>query len=155
MLAGRYVLLGLAWHGNSSTVILYNVQCKIFLDLGWHCLHEFTTKCILQEFIAYLCLYLTVTIRDNDLLLQLLEEFPHLHISPRTLNKMWQRQLAHTLHLKALSGRPRPKLHNEVSVLILTCWVSAEIPWHHISSTDRAPAHPQHSMEGCSGSLAK
>ncbi|NWT14407.1 CEP95 protein, partial [Vireo altiloquus] len=55
-----------------------------------------------------------MTIRDNDLLLQLLEEFPQLHISPLTLNKMWQRQLAHTLHLKALSGRPRPKLQNEV-----------------------------------------
>ncbi|NXB14613.1 CEP95 protein, partial [Rhagologus leucostigma] len=55
-----------------------------------------------------------MTIRDNDLLLQLLEEFPRLHISPRTLNKMWQRQLAHTLHLKALAGRPRPKLQNEV-----------------------------------------
>ncbi|NWV14399.1 CEP95 protein, partial [Ptilonorhynchus violaceus] len=55
-----------------------------------------------------------MTIRDNDLLLQLLEEFPSLHISSRTLNKMWQRQLAHTLHLKAASGRPRPKLHDEV-----------------------------------------
>ncbi|NXA85095.1 CEP95 protein, partial [Melanocharis versteri] len=55
-----------------------------------------------------------MTIRDNDLLLQLLEEFPHLHISPRTLNKMWQRQLAQTLHLKAPSARPRPKLQNEV-----------------------------------------
>ncbi|NXB06514.1 CEP95 protein, partial [Cnemophilus loriae] len=55
-----------------------------------------------------------MTIRDNDLLLQLLEEFPHLHISPRALNKMWQRQLAHTVHLKAPAGRPRPKLQNEV-----------------------------------------
>ncbi|NXR24181.1 CEP95 protein, partial [Cinclus mexicanus] len=55
-----------------------------------------------------------MTIRDNDLLLQLLEEFPHLHISPRTLNKMWQQQLAQTLHLKAPSARPRPKLQNEV-----------------------------------------
>ncbi|NXH81779.1 CEP95 protein, partial [Edolisoma coerulescens] len=55
-----------------------------------------------------------MTIRDNDLLLQLLEEFPYLHISPRTLNKMWQRQLAHSLHLRALSGRPRPKVQNEV-----------------------------------------
>ncbi|XP_039937325.1 centrosomal protein of 95 kDa isoform X2 [Hirundo rustica] len=55
-----------------------------------------------------------MTIRDNDLLLQLLEEFPHLHISPHTLNKMWQRQLAQTAHLKAPSGRPRPKLLNEV-----------------------------------------
>ncbi|NXV01255.1 CEP95 protein, partial [Cettia cetti] len=55
-----------------------------------------------------------MTIRDNDLLLQLLEEFPHLHISPRTLNKMWQRQLAQTAHLRAPSARPRPKLQNEV-----------------------------------------
>ncbi|NXR98702.1 CEP95 protein, partial [Oxylabes madagascariensis] len=55
-----------------------------------------------------------MTIRDNDLLLQLLEEFPHLHISPRTLNKMWQRQLAQTALLKAPSARPRSKLLNEV-----------------------------------------
>ncbi|NXR41763.1 CEP95 protein, partial [Zosterops hypoxanthus] len=55
-----------------------------------------------------------MTIRDNDLLLQLLEEFPHLHISPRTLNKMWQRQLAQTAHLRAPSARPRPKLQDEV-----------------------------------------
>ncbi|NXP99130.1 CEP95 protein, partial [Vidua macroura] len=55
-----------------------------------------------------------MTIRDNDLLLQLLEEFPHLHISPRTLNKMWHQQLAQTVHLKAPSARPRPKLQNEV-----------------------------------------
>ncbi|XP_017594630.1 PREDICTED: centrosomal protein of 95 kDa isoform X2 [Corvus brachyrhynchos] len=59
-----------------------------------------------------------MTIRDNDLLLQLLEEFPHLHISPCTLNKMWQRQLAHTLHLKVLSGRPRSKLQNEVEQVL-------------------------------------
>ncbi|NWZ82289.1 CEP95 protein, partial [Poecile atricapillus] len=56
----------------------------------------------------------SMTIRDNNLLLQLLEEFPHLHISPRTLNKMWQQQLAQTVHLKAPSARPRPKLQNEV-----------------------------------------
>ncbi|NXR70227.1 CEP95 protein, partial [Rhadina sibilatrix] len=56
----------------------------------------------------------SMTIRDNDLLLQLLEEFPHLQISPCTVNKMWQRQLAQTAHLKAPSARPRPKLQNEV-----------------------------------------
>ncbi|NXU15946.1 CEP95 protein, partial [Pardalotus punctatus] len=55
-----------------------------------------------------------MTIRDNDLLVQLLEEFPSLHIAPRTLNKMWQRQLAHTVHLKAPTGRPRLKVQNEV-----------------------------------------
>ncbi|NXH70589.1 CEP95 protein, partial [Hydrobates tethys] len=53
-------------------------------------------------------------VRDDDLLFQLLEEFPHLHISHRTMNKMWQRQLAHTEQLKAASGRTRPKLQNEV-----------------------------------------
>ncbi|NXO76578.1 CEP95 protein, partial [Sitta europaea] len=55
-----------------------------------------------------------MTIRDSDLLLQLLEEFPHLHICPRTLNKMRQQQLAQTVHLKAPSARPRPKLQKEV-----------------------------------------
>ncbi|XP_009571377.1 PREDICTED: centrosomal protein of 95 kDa-like, partial [Fulmarus glacialis] len=52
-------------------------------------------------------------VRDDDLLFQLLEEFPHLHISHRTMNKMWQQQLAHTEQLKAASGRTRPKLQNE------------------------------------------
>lgn len=82
-----------------------------------------------------IALYLTVTIRDNDLLLQLLEEFPHLHISTRTLNKMWQQQLAQTLYLKAPPARPRPKLQNEVSVLILTCWMSATEHLHTHSTT--------------------
>ncbi|KAM9258159.1 centrosomal protein of 95 kDa [Cariama cristata] len=53
-------------------------------------------------------------VRDDDLLFQLLEEFPHLHISHHTMNKMWQKQLAHTEQLKAASGRTRPKLQNEV-----------------------------------------
>ncbi|XP_009978801.1 PREDICTED: centrosomal protein of 95 kDa, partial [Tauraco erythrolophus] len=53
-------------------------------------------------------------VRDDDLLLQLLEEFPHLHISHHTMNKMWQQQLAHTEQLKAASARTRPKLQNEV-----------------------------------------
>ncbi|XP_008938810.1 PREDICTED: centrosomal protein of 95 kDa [Merops nubicus] len=53
-------------------------------------------------------------VRDDDLLFQLLEEFPHLHISHHTMNKMWQQQLAHTEQLKAASGRTRPKLQNEV-----------------------------------------
>ncbi|NXP77341.1 CEP95 protein, partial [Ramphastos sulfuratus] len=53
-------------------------------------------------------------VRDDDLLFQLLEEFPHLHISHHTMNKMWQKQLAQTEQLQAASGRSRPKLHNEV-----------------------------------------
>ncbi|XP_009947349.1 PREDICTED: centrosomal protein of 95 kDa, partial [Leptosomus discolor] len=53
-------------------------------------------------------------VRDDDLLVQLLEEFPHLQISHPTMNKMWRQQLAHTEQLKAASGRARPKLQNEV-----------------------------------------
>ncbi|KFQ60946.1 Centrosomal protein of 95 kDa, partial [Pelecanus crispus] len=53
-------------------------------------------------------------VRDDDLLCQLLEEFPHLHISHHAMNKMWQQQLAHTEQLKAASGRTRSKLQNEV-----------------------------------------
>ncbi|NXI40019.1 CEP95 protein, partial [Galbula dea] len=52
-------------------------------------------------------------VRD-DYLLQLLEEFPHLHISHHTMKKMWQQQLAHNEQLKAASGRARPKVQNEV-----------------------------------------
>uniref|UniRef100_A0A8B9D4U7 Centrosomal protein 95 n=1 Tax=Anser cygnoides TaxID=8845 RepID=A0A8B9D4U7_ANSCY len=76
---------------------------------------NFTTKCILQEFIVYICLYLVVEVRDDDLLLQLLEEFPHLHISNHMMNKMWRQQLAQTEQLKAASGRARLKLQNEVT----------------------------------------
>ncbi|NXI67511.1 CEP95 protein, partial [Anseranas semipalmata] len=53
-------------------------------------------------------------VRDDDLLFQLLEEFPHLHISHHTMNKMWRQQLAQTEQLKAASGRARLKLQNEV-----------------------------------------
>nr|XP_021150980.1 centrosomal protein of 95 kDa isoform X1 [Columba livia] len=53
-------------------------------------------------------------VRDDGLLFQLLEEFPHLHISHHTMNKMWRQQLAHTEQLKAASGRSRPKLQDEV-----------------------------------------
>ncbi|XP_035414870.1 centrosomal protein of 95 kDa isoform X2 [Cygnus atratus] len=52
-------------------------------------------------------------VRDDDLLLQLLEEFPHLHISNHMMNKMWHQQLAQTEQLKAASGRARLKLQNE------------------------------------------
>ncbi|XP_015735052.1 centrosomal protein of 95 kDa isoform X2 [Coturnix japonica] len=51
---------------------------------------------------------------DDDLLVQLLEEFPHLHISQHTMNKMWRQQLAQTQQLKAASGRARLKLQNEI-----------------------------------------
>uniref|UniRef100_A0A669Q965 Centrosomal protein 95 n=1 Tax=Phasianus colchicus TaxID=9054 RepID=A0A669Q965_PHACC len=53
-------------------------------------------------------------VRDDDLLVKLLEEFPHLHISQHTMNKMWRQQLAQTEQLKAASGRARLKLQNEV-----------------------------------------
>ncbi|KAM8992504.1 centrosomal protein of 95 kDa [Ara ararauna] len=55
-----------------------------------------------------------IKVRGDDLLLQLLEEFPHLHISRHTMNKMWQQQLAHTGQLKAASDRNRAALQNEV-----------------------------------------
>lgn len=66
-------------------------------------------------------------VRDDDLLFQLLEEFPHLHISHHTMKKMWQQQLAHAEQLKAASGRTRPKLQNDVRILILTFSASAGI----------------------------
>lgn len=82
---------------------------------------------MLQQFIAYICLYLVAKVRDDGLLFQLLEEFPHLHISHHTMNKMWRQQLAHTEQLKAASGRSRPKLQDEVSSLIHSFTLSAGI----------------------------
>lgn len=121
---------------------------------------------MLQEFIAYICLYLVAKVRDDDLLFQLLEEFPHLHISHHTMNKMWRQQLAHTEQLKAASGKTRPKLQDEVSILIHTFKVSAAIAplteqlavislyciikasWPFLCSIDRVRAHPKHNMKG-------
>ncbi|KAM9371445.1 LOW QUALITY PROTEIN: centrosomal protein of 95 kDa [Phaethornis superciliosus] len=62
-----------------------------------------------------------IKLRDDDLLLQLLEEFPHLHISDHTMKKMCQQQLAHTEHLKAASGKTRPKPQNEVEQALKKC----------------------------------
>ncbi|XP_043383710.1 centrosomal protein of 95 kDa isoform X5 [Chelonia mydas] len=55
-------------------------------------------------------------VKDNDLLPLLLEEFPYLHISHHSLNKMWQQQLAQMEQLKSASGkdRSRLKLQSEV-----------------------------------------
>ncbi|XP_074870653.1 centrosomal protein of 95 kDa isoform X2 [Carettochelys insculpta] len=55
-------------------------------------------------------------VKDHDLLPLLLEEFPYLHISHHSMNKMWQQQLAQIEQLKSASGkdRSRLKLQNEV-----------------------------------------
>ncbi|XP_068769855.1 centrosomal protein of 95 kDa isoform X3 [Struthio camelus] len=56
-------------------------------------------------------------VKDDELLFLLLEEFPHLHVSHHTMNKMWRQQLAQIEQLKAASSgkdRTRLKLQNEV-----------------------------------------
>ncbi|XP_020638049.3 centrosomal protein of 95 kDa isoform X2 [Pogona vitticeps] len=53
-------------------------------------------------------------IKENDLLPRLLEDFPHLHISRPTMNKMWQQQLAQIEQLKSPTGRNGLKLQSEL-----------------------------------------
>ncbi|XP_075034105.1 centrosomal protein of 95 kDa isoform X2 [Mixophyes fleayi] len=56
-------------------------------------------------------------IKENDLLPLLLEEFPHLQISPHTLTTMWKGQLAQVEQLARASQddeRSERKLHKEV-----------------------------------------
>ncbi|XP_066469654.1 centrosomal protein of 95 kDa isoform X2 [Tiliqua scincoides] len=53
-------------------------------------------------------------VKENDLLPQLLDEFPHLHISHPTMNKMWRQQLAQIDQLRAPNDRTRLKLQSEV-----------------------------------------
>uniref|UniRef100_A0A669PR04 Centrosomal protein 95 n=1 Tax=Phasianus colchicus TaxID=9054 RepID=A0A669PR04_PHACC len=95
---------------STSELIRLGDTAHLFSERG----EEFSIKCSFQEFIAYIFLYLVVKVRDDDLLVKLLEEFPHLHISQHTMNKMWRQQLAQTEQLKAASGRARLKLQNEV-----------------------------------------
>ncbi|XP_077184543.1 centrosomal protein of 95 kDa isoform X2 [Paroedura picta] len=53
-------------------------------------------------------------VTENNLLPLLMEEFPHLHISRPTMNKMWQQQLAQIELLKSPSNRNQLKLQSEV-----------------------------------------
>ncbi|KAK6300358.1 hypothetical protein J4Q44_G00284560 [Coregonus suidteri] len=59
-------------------------------------------------------------VKDNDLLPLLLEEFPHLHLSPHALGRMWQQQLGQVDRLNAslsLDNQrqgPRTKLSSQV-----------------------------------------
>ncbi|XP_069511115.1 centrosomal protein of 95 kDa isoform X2 [Ambystoma mexicanum] len=58
-------------------------------------------------------------IKENDLLPLLLDEFPYLHVSPHTLNKMWKHQFSQMEQLtKSASEEDRNKarLQNEVEV---------------------------------------
>lgn len=59
-------------------------------------------------------------VKDNDLLPLLLEEFPHLHLSPHALGRMWQQQLGQvdrlnaSLSLDSQRQGPRTKLTSQV-----------------------------------------
>nr|XP_056707857.1 centrosomal protein of 95 kDa [Euleptes europaea] len=53
-------------------------------------------------------------VKENNLLPLLMEEFPHLHISRPTMNKMWQKQIAQIELLKSPSHRTQRKLQSEV-----------------------------------------
>ncbi|KAJ1129573.1 hypothetical protein NDU88_007940 [Pleurodeles waltl] len=58
-------------------------------------------------------------IKDNDLLPLLMEEFPYLHISPHSLNKMWKHQFSQIEQLSRSASeeeRSRARLQNEVEV---------------------------------------
>ncbi|KAJ8363560.1 hypothetical protein SKAU_G00123910 [Synaphobranchus kaupii] len=54
-------------------------------------------------------------VKDNDLLPLLLEEFPHLQLSPHTLTRMWKKQLRQVDHLGAVGNHhSRNKLTSQV-----------------------------------------
>ncbi|KAJ8283656.1 hypothetical protein COCON_G00025060 [Conger conger] len=54
-------------------------------------------------------------VKDNDLLPLLLEEFPHLQLSPHTLTRMWKKQLKQVDHLAAVGNHhTRNKLTSQV-----------------------------------------
>lgn len=74
------------------------------------------SKLLLSTETVYVCV--PVKVKDNDLLPLLLEEFPHLQISPHTLTRMWKKQLKQVDHLAAVGNHhTRNKLTSQVGVL--------------------------------------
>ncbi|XP_029016044.1 centrosomal protein of 95 kDa isoform X2 [Betta splendens] len=59
----------------------------------------------------------SIKVKENDLLPVLLEELPHLHISPHALGRMWEQQMQQVdrLHAQSFShSQPRSKLSRQV-----------------------------------------
>ncbi|XP_074546793.1 centrosomal protein of 95 kDa-like isoform X2 [Halichoeres trimaculatus] len=59
----------------------------------------------------------SMTVKENELLPVLLEELPHLHITPHALGRMWEQQMQQVDRLHALSssqGQRRNKLSSQV-----------------------------------------
>lgn len=50
-----------------------------------------------------------MTVKENELLPVLLEELPHLHISPQALSRMWEQQLQQVDRLHGLSSSRSPR----------------------------------------------
>lgn len=63
-----------------------------------------------------------VKVKENELLPLVLEELPHLHISPHTLGRMWEQQIQQVDRLHAVGsphGRRRSDLSSQVRVWLL------------------------------------
>lgn len=63
-----------------------------------------------------------VKVKENELLPLVLEELPHLHISPHTLGRMWEQQIQQVDRLHAVGsphGRRRSNLSSQVRVWLL------------------------------------
>ncbi|XP_070683830.1 centrosomal protein of 95 kDa-like isoform X2 [Pempheris klunzingeri] len=59
----------------------------------------------------------SMTVKENELLPVLLEELPHLHISPHALGRMWEQQMQQVDRLHTLSSshsHRRSRLHSQV-----------------------------------------
>uniref|UniRef100_UPI003AAC6DBD centrosomal protein of 95 kDa-like isoform X1 n=1 Tax=Centroberyx gerrardi TaxID=166262 RepID=UPI003AAC6DBD len=54
-------------------------------------------------------------VKENDLLPVLLEELPHLHVSPHTLGRMWERQMQQVDRLHAASSSHSHQRRNKLS----------------------------------------
>lgn len=61
-----------------------------------------------------------VKVRENELLPLLLDELPHLHVSPHALERMWQQQMQQVDRLHAVSlPQRRSKLSKEVGTSLV------------------------------------
>ncbi|XP_034543581.1 centrosomal protein of 95 kDa-like isoform X2 [Notolabrus celidotus] len=59
----------------------------------------------------------SLTVKENELLPVLLEELPHLHISPRALGRMWEQQMQQVDRLHGMSSSRGPR-RNKLSTQV-------------------------------------
>lgn len=99
-----------------------DLPTSLSLSLSLLCLYD--TPYTMNIYMYNLPFWFTVRIGDDDLLPTLMHEFPFLHVSPHTAQRMWAQQMKHMEHLTkaAISQKyKKPKTQSKVRTASSKC----------------------------------